>query len=126
MKKLIVFLLLFILIIFGLNKVKDYYQEKEIINSNPIEEKQEKESEIDKISVNNIINNINTNIATKVMTEPSYKVPSIITDMSLISVRGDKPTSINLEIKNMQVYKGDIVYKGITYHYENEEITVKE
>ena len=55
MKKLIMFLLLFILVIFGLDKVKDFYQEKEIIKSNPIEEKQEKESEIDKISVNNII-----------------------------------------------------------------------
>lgn len=125
MKKLILILVLFGAIIFGLTKVKEFYyaKEEEKVNdsNNQIEDKM-----IDKISVTNIINNINTNIANKVMTDPSYKVPSIITDMSLISVRGDKPTSINLEINNMQVYKGDIVYKGITYHYENEEITVKE
>lgn len=125
MKKFVFALLIFSLVFFGLVKIKDYYfneMDKDVeINNIEIEEKK-----IDKVSVNNIIGSINNNLAMNSMQNPGYKIPEVITDLSLVTVRGDQPESINLEIRNMQVYKGDIVYKGITYYYENGNITVKE
>lgn len=125
MKKFILVILIFIIAFYGLVKVRDYYNNKmddDIeVNNIKIEEKK-----IDKVSVNNIIRSINDNLAISAMQNPSYKVPEVVTDLSLVTVRGEKPESINLEIRNMQVYKGDIAYKGIIYHYENGNITVKE
>lgn len=125
MKKFIFVILIFTLAFYGLVKVKDYYNDK-IGDNVEVNNIKTEEKKIDKVSVNNIIRSINDNLAINTMQNSSYKVPEIITDLSLVTVRGEKPESINLEIRNMQVYKGDITYKGITYHYENGNITVKE
>lgn len=125
MKKFIFVILIFTLAFYGLVKVKDYYNDKidEDVEVNNIKTEEKK---IDKVSVNNIIRSINDNLALNAMQNPSYKIPEVVTDLSLVTVRGEKPESINLEIRNMQVYKGDITYKGIRYYYENGNITVKE
>lgn len=125
MKKFILVILIFTLAFYGLVKVKDYYSNK-IDDNIEVNNIKTEEQKIDKVSVNNIIRSINDNLALNAMQNPSYKIPEVVTDLSLVTVRGEKPESINLEIRNMQVYKGDITYKGIRYYYENGNITVKE
>ena len=125
MKKFILVILIFTLAFYGLVKVKDYYSNK-IDDNIEVNNIKTEEQKIDKVSVNNIIRSINDNLALNAMQNPSYKIPEVVTDLSLVTVRGEKPEAINLEIRNMQVYKGDITYKGIRYYYENGNITVKE
>lgn len=125
MKKFILVILIFTLAFYGLVKVKDYYSNK-IDDNIEVNNIKTEEQKIDKVSVNNIIRSINDNLAINAMQNPSYKIPEVVTDLSLVTVRGEKPEAINLEIRNMQVYKGDITYKGIRYYYENGNITVKE
>ena len=115
-------MILIIIIIFGLIKIKSYYDSQDnqkTENSNLIEEKQ-----IDKVAINNIVRSINSNLTANFINIPNYQIPEFITDLELVTVRGDKPESINLEIRNMQVYKGEIVYKGIKYYYDNGSITI--
>lgn len=122
MKKFICIMILIIIIIFGLIKIKSYYDSQDnqkTENSNLIEEKQ-----IDKVAINNIVRSINSNLTANFINIPNYQIPEFITDLELVTVRGDKPESINLEIRNMQVYKGEIVYKGIKYYYDNGSITI--
>lgn len=124
MKKFIGIIILVIIAVFGLIKVKEYYYNdvnQELEEKNSIEEKQ-----IDKVAINNIINSININIASQIANNHNYQVPEVLDDLSFVTVKGTKPESINLEIRNMQVYKGDILYNGIKYHYENGTITIKE
>ena len=125
MKKFILVILIFTLAFYGLVKVKDYYSNK-IDDNIEVNNIKTEEQKIDKVSVNNIIRSINDNLAINAMQNPSYKIPEVVTDLSLVTVRGEKPEAINLEIRNMQVYKGNITYKGIVYYYENGNITVKE
>lgn len=124
MKKFVGIIILVIIVVFGLIKVKEYYYNdvnQEIEEKNSIEEKQ-----IDKMAINNIINSININIASQIANNPNYQVPEVLDDLSFVTVKGTKPESINLEIRNIQVYSGDILYKGIMYHYDNGIITIKE
>lgn len=124
MKKFVGIIILVIIVVFGLIKVKEYYYNdvnQEIEEKNSIEEKQ-----IDKVAINNIINSININIASQIANNPNYQVPEVLDDLSFVTVKGTKPESINLEIRNIQVYSGDILYKGIMYHYDNGIITIKE
>lgn len=125
MKKYILVILIFTLAFYGLVKVKDYYSNK-IDDNIEVNNIKTEEQKIDKVSVNNIIRSINDNLAINAMQNHSYKIPEVVTDLSLVTVRGEKPEAINLEIRNMQVYKGNITYKGIVYYYENGNITVKE
>ena len=124
MKKFVGIIILVIIVVFGLIKIKEYYYNdvnQEIEEKNSIEEKQ-----IDKVAINNIINSININIASQIANNPNYQVPEVLDDLSYVTVKGTKPESINLEIRNIQVYSGDILYKGIMYHYDNGIITIKE
>lgn len=124
MKKFVGIMILVIIVVFGLIKIKEYYYNdvnQEIEEKNSIEEKQ-----IDKVAINNIINSININIASQIANNPNYQVPEVLDDLSFVTVKGTKPESINLEIRNIQVYSGDILYKGIMYHYDNGIITIKE
>lgn len=124
MKKFVGIIILVIIVVFGLIKVKEYYYNdvnQDIEEKNSIEEKQ-----IDKVAINNIINSININIASQIANNPNYQVPEVLDDLSFVTVKGTKPESINLEIRNIQVYSGDILYKGIMYHYDNGIITIKE
>lgn len=124
MKKFVGIIILVIIVVFGLIKVKEYYYNdvnQDIEEKSSIEEKQ-----IDKVAINNIINSININIASQIANNPNYQVPEVLDDLSFVTVKGTKPESINLEIRNIQVYSGDILYKGIMYHYDNGIITIKE
>lgn len=117
--------MILLIIFFGcLIRIKQYYYGEsnyETEHKNQIEDKQ-----IDRVAVNNIIRSVNHNLATNSMNIPNYKAPEVVTDLNLVTIRGTKPESINLEIRDMQVYKGDILYKGIMYHYENGKITIIE
>lgn len=115
-------MILIIIIIFGLIKIKSNYvsqDNQKTEDSNLIEKKQ-----IDKVAINNIVRSINSNLTANFINIPNYQIPEFITDLELVTVRGDKPESINLEIRNMQVYKGEIDYKGIKYYYDNGSITI--